>query len=133
MNVQDYKAAGYALSNQVEQAAVTRAESDVVAAYIVPLIGRTPTEGERAAEPLKTAIMGISFLLLQQRNSTETRAGAKIKMTEQSTTPSYEELLRESAPSCVAALQRVAPQEKAWKVVSDICGLFFKTNYFYSH
>ena len=133
MNVQDYKAAGYALSNQVEQAAVTRAESDVVAAYIVPLIGHTPTEQERAVEPLKTAIMGISFLLLQQRNSTETRAGAKIKMTEQSTTPTYEELLRESAPSCVAALQRVAPQAKAWKVVSDICGLFFKTNYFYSH
>ena len=133
MNVQDYKAAGYALSNQVEQASVTRAESDVVAAYIVPLIGHTPTEEERAAEPLKKAIMGISFLLLQQRNSTETRAGAKIKMTEQSTTPSYEELLRESAPSCVAALQRVAPQAKAWKVVSDICGLFFKTNSFYSH
>lgn len=133
MNVQDYKAAGYNLSSLIDQAKVTRAENDVVAAYIVPLLGNVPTEQERAAEPLKTAIMGISYLLLQQRSSTETRAGAKIKMTEQSTTPTYEELLRESAPSCVRALQRVAPQAKAWKVVSDICGLYFKTNYFYSH
>ena len=50
MNVQDYRAAGYKLSTHVEQPIITRAESDVVAAYIIPLCGIAPTEDERAAE-----------------------------------------------------------------------------------
>lgn len=132
MNVQDYRAAGYKFSTLVEQPIITRAESDVVAAYIIPLCGIAPTEDERAVEPLKSAIMGLSFLLIMQRNSTETRAGVKTKLSEQSTTPTYEDVLRQYSPSCVSALQRVAPGVSPWKVCSDICGVFFKTNYFYS-
>lgn len=131
MNVQDYRAAGYALSQLIEQAVVTRAENDVIAAYIVPLFGHVPSKDEREAEPLKTAIMVLSFLLIQQRSSTATRAGAKLKMSEQSTTPTYDDLLRQHAPTCVNALRAIAPD--AHKKVSDICRVFFTTNYFYQH
>lgn len=132
MNVQDYKAAGYKLSQLIEQAIVTRAENEVVAAYIVPLLGHVPTEDERAAEPLKSAIMGLSFLLVMQRNSTETRAGVKTKLSAESTTPSYDDILRQYAPSCVSSLQAVAPAASPWKECSDICRVFFKSNYFYT-
>lgn len=131
MNVQDYKAAGYALSQLIEQAVVTRAENDVIAAYIVPLLGHVPTEEERDAMPVKTAIMALSFLLIQQRSSTATRAGAKLKLSEQSTTPTYDDLLRQQAPTCVNALR--ALDADAHKKVSDVCRVYFVSNYFYQH
>lgn len=131
MNVQDYRAAGYALSQLIEQPVVTRAEKDVVAAYIVPLIGHVPTEQEKGAEPVKTAIMALSFLLIQQRSAVATRAGAKLKLTEQSTTPSQDDLIRQHAPACVQALRQI--DEKAYSKVSDICRIFFVSNYFYQH
>ena len=127
----DYKAAGYRLSQLIDQAEVTRAEKDVVAAYIVPLIGHIPTDQEKAAEPLKTAIMSLSFLLIQQRSATATRAGAKTKLSEQSNTPSADDLLRQYAPSCVVALRVI--DADAYKKVSDLCKVFFTTNYFYAN
>ena len=131
MNVSDYKAAGYGLSQLIDQAVVTRAENDVVAAYIVPLIGHTPTSEERAAEPLKTAIMSLAFLLVQQRSSVATRAGAKTKMSEQSNTPTYDDILRQNVPSCVNALRAIAGGKEPHRECSDICRIFFTTNYFY--
>lgn len=131
MNVSDYKAAGYGLSQLIDQAVVTRAENDVCAAYIVPLLGHVPTSEERSAEPLKTAIMNLSFLLVQQRSTTATRAGAKSKLSEQSSTPTYDDLLRQNAPSCVAALEALNSDKEPHKVCSDVCRIFFTTNYFY--
>lgn len=130
MNVQDYRAAGYSLSQQIDQPKVTRAENDVCAAYILPLIGHTPTDEERDAEPLKTAIMRLSFLLVMQRTISATRAGAKTKITDQSSTPLWSDILRENAPACVHSLQAVAGDKNPSQLCSDICGLFFRTNYF---
>lgn len=132
MNVSDYQAAGYYLGN-VQQAAVTRAETEIIAAYIVPLVGHMPTQDERDAEPLKTAIMSLSFLLIQQRSAVATRAGAKVKMTSQSNTPTAEDVLRQNAPACVRALCAVNPSKNPVKECSDICGVFFRTNHFYTH
>lgn len=133
MNVQDYRAAGYGLSQLIDQAKITRAEKDVVAAYIVPLVGHVPTQDESETEPLKTAIMSLAFLLVQQRSATATRAGAKEKNTPQSVTPAYEDMLRQNAPSCVLALQMIGGGKNPADLCSDICGLFFRTSYFYSH
>ena len=131
MTIQDYKTAGYGLSQLIDQTKIDRAEKDVVAAYIVPLLGNVPTEEEIAAEPLKTAVMSLSFLLVLQRNATATRAGAKTKTTEQSLTPSAEDVLRQNAPSCVRALCAVNVGKNPVRECSDICGVFFKTNFFY--
>lgn len=131
MNVSDYRAAGYALSQLIDQAVITRAEKDVCSAYIVPLLGHEPTQEERGAEPVKTALMALSFLLVQQRSATMTRAGAKNKLSEQSNTPTYEDLLRQNAPTCVKALAAINPAKEPHRVCSDICRVFFTTNYFY--
>lgn len=131
MNVQDYKTAGFNLSMLIDQAVITRAEKDVIAAYITPLLGHAPTQEEMASDGVKNALMCLSFLLVQQRSSAATRAGAKTKLTEQSNTPTADELLRQHAPSCVAALR--ALNEDAHKKVRDICKVFFTTNYFYTN
>lgn len=132
MNVQDYRAAGYALSQMIEQSVVTRAEKDIIAAYIVPLVGHAPTQAESEQEPLKTALMSLAFLLVQQRSIAATRAGAKTKNAPQSGTPTPEDILRQNAPSCVKALCALDPKKNPVKECSDICGIFFRSNYFYT-
>ena len=130
MNVQDYRAAGYALSTLIDQAAVTRAEKDVVAAYIVPLVGQV-TQAECEAEPIRSAIMSLAFLLVAQRTAVATRAGAKTKQTAQSATPTADEVLRQNAPACVNYLRTIAGDKNPVKECSDICGLFYTGHYFY--
>ena len=124
MNVSDYKAAGYPLSQYIEQASVTRAEADIMQAYIVPLLGHSPTAEELASAPVRAALMNLAFLAVA------TRAGGKQKMTAQSTTPTYEDVLQQNAPVCVMKLQTLAGTEKVRKKVNDICGLFFVSRYF---
>ena len=133
MNVQDYRAAGFALSASIDQAAVTRAEKDVVAAYIVPMCNKVPTADESEAEPIRSAIMALSFLLVLQRSATATRAGAKTKNTPQSFTPTYDDILRQNASSCVRALCALDNKKNPVKECSDICGIFFSSNYFGKH
>lgn len=133
MNVQDYRAAGYALSTLIDQAAVTRAEKDVVAAYIVPLVGRVVTQQECEAEPYRSAIMSLAFLMVAQRTAVATRAGAKTKQTSQSATPTAEDVLRQNAPTCVNYLRTIAGDKNPAAECSDICGLFYTGHYFYKH
>ena len=130
MNVQDYRADGYGLSQQIDQAVITRAERDVVSAYIVPLVGETPTSEQIEEEPIRSAVMALSFLLISQRSSMITRAGAKLKQTEQSSTPTYEDVLRQNAPTCARYLQDIAPLEVISRKVNDVCGIYFKSNFF---
>lgn len=131
MNVQDYKAAGYGLSQLIDQAVVTRAENEVITAYIEPLLGHVPTANERDTEPIKTAIMSLAFLLIQERNSTVTRAGAKNKLSEQSSTPTIEDVIRQNAPACQTALRKI--DEYAHRKCNDICRVFFSTIYFHNN
>ena len=133
MNVQDYRAAGYALSQLIDQAAITRAEKDVTAAYIVPLVGRVPTQAESEAETMKTAIMALSFLLVMQRSAVATRAGAKTKNTPQSASPAYDDILRQNAPTCVRALCAIDASKNPVKECSDICSIFFTSHFFSKH
>lgn len=132
MNVQDYRADGYALSQVIDQAKITRAEKEVVNAYIVPLVGEQPTEDDMQQEPMRSAIMSCAFLLVSLRGAVATRAGAKTKMTEQSSTPTRDDILAQNAPTCARYLQDLAPLEIISRKVHDICGIYFKTNYFYT-
>ena len=133
MNVQDYRAAGYALSTLIDQAAVTRAEKDITAAYIVPLFGNVPTQAQSEAEPIKSALMALSFLLVMQRSAVATRAGAKTKNTPQSFTPEAADIIRQNAPACVRYLCAIDPKKNPVKECSDICGIFFSSHYFCKH
>ena len=133
MNVQDYRAVGYALSTLIDQAAITRAEKDVCAAYIVPLVGRVPTQAECEAEPIKSALMALSFLLVLQRSASATRAGAKTKNTPQSGTPTFDDVLRQNAPTCVRTLCAIDKGKNPVAECSDICGIFFTSHFFGKH
>lgn len=129
MNVQDYKTAGYNLSTLIGQSLVDRAEREIHDAYIQPLMGRALTEDEYKAEPYMSAIMALSYLLLQQRSISGTRAGGKVKQTEQSSTPTDVELLLQNARICDMKLQAIA--DKPYDKVHDICGIYFRSHFFH--
>lgn len=131
MLVQDYISAGYPVSSLIAQSVIDRAEKDVTAAYIVPIVGSVPSQTELSTDPLKSALMGLSALLVQQRTISATRAGAKAKMTDQSTSPTREDVLRQSAATCAHYLRQIDTSVHVEDVVSDICGIFFRTNFFY--
>lgn len=131
MTAQNYRDAGYAVSTLIEQAAINRAEQDVINAYIVPLLGRIPTADEITnTPPLQSAIMSCSFLLLMQRVAVATRAGGKEKQTNQSLNPTNADLLQQNAADCASKLR--ALNNGVMADVDDICGIFFVSNYFYT-
>lgn len=127
MNVQDYRAAGFPLSQYIDEATVTRAEKQVQAAYIVPLAG---TNYDAEAEPYRGAILILAFLLIMQSQAQATRAGGKTKNTPQSQTPTQDELREQYAMQAHAALQAI--DKDAPRKVSDVCRIYFSTNYFHS-
>lgn len=131
MNVQDYRTEGYNLSTLLDQSLVNRAESEVYTAYILPLVGDDLTTEEREEEPYRSAIMALSFLLLQLRTISGTRAGGKAKQTDKSTSPTHYDILLQNAHTCDMKLQAIAdnPQDS----VNDICGIYFRSNYFYTN
>lgn len=129
MNVSDYKAAGYPLSQYIDQASVTRAEADIMQAYIVPLLGHSPTAEELATDVIKEALMSCAFLLIMQRSAVATRAGGKVKQTPQSFTPTYDDVLRQNAPTCALKLETLAGTPLVSKRVQDICGIFFTSSF----
>ena len=60
MTTQWYKEQGYKMSSLIEQAEVDRAERDVTAAYVAPIVGgMTEHEQER-----QNAVAELAFLLL---------------------------------------------------------------------
>lgn len=127
MTKNDYVNAGYKLSLQVEDAEVARAEREVVAAYIVPIIGEQ-TEYTGAA---REAIMALSFFLLCKRKAWATRSGGTLKATAQSVRTDAETEQYEMAKSCHFWLERVRQIEgaNACANVEDVCGIYYKTNF----
>lgn len=130
MNVQDYIASGFPLSTYTSQAAVTRAEQDVCKAYIAPILPKYNAE----TEPVRSAIMALAFLRLQQSSLAQTRAGAKQKQTAQSNTPSAEDVLNNSASTCAIHLKALRQIEgaNADAKVDDICKIFFVSQFFHN-
>lgn len=129
MTAAEYRAAGYSVALQMEQSVIDRAEGDVRIAYIVPLLGPDYDATDAA---VRACVMGLSYLLMQERIAQVTRAGGKQKLITQSNTPSFGELLEQNADTCVMYLERLAKTNgirRWWAVVDDICRVIFSTNY----
>lgn len=123
MTIADYRGFGFEVSQYIEQSAIDRAERDVTAAYLEPL--------GLDAEYIPN-VPSLVYLLLLQRSIFATRAGAKIKQTAESRDAGEDFRLRELASTCVLELQRAAAVSGGnVEQVTDICKIFFKTNYFY--
>ena len=120
---------GFKMSGQIDQAEIDRAEADVKKAYVDPIVnGATVPTAMR--ETYENAIGNLAFLLLLQRSTFVTRAGAKIKTGYNSQNAGDWEQLQDAAMTCHVALEalRNAFGTKDAKV-TDICKIYFKTNF----
>lgn len=127
MTKQWYMAHGYKLSAQIEESEIGRAERDVTAAYVSPIIG----EATIPAEVCEAAVGNLAFLLLLQRSVFATRSGAKVKTGYNSADASAWDILQQEAASCHLQLETLREQEgaNADAEVTDICKIYFKTNF----
>lgn len=131
MTVQEYQQAGLALSLQVQQSEIDRAEEKVTSAYIRPIVG----EYDNTDEAQKAAVMELAYLfLLQTANAKMTRAGAKqVNITSGNNVSQYE-VLQQQAHSCAIALRELERMNAKQNTrFDDICRIFFKTNFFYNN
>ena len=121
-----YISHGYRCSVNIEQAAIDRAERDVMAAYVSPLIP-TATGAEEGLQPL---IADIAFLLILQRSLVVTRKGTKVKTDAQSVNESVEAAQAEQAKMAALALGQLQELSTNGGQVTDICELKYKTKFF---
>lgn len=128
MTVQEYRQRGFSeLSSLIDQAAIDRAERDVTEAYIIPIAG------DDESDDVTDCRCNLAVLLVMQRSLFATRSGAKEKTTPQSYTADRWNILSQSTATCVFKLAKLAKAygiSNAAEVVSDICGLYFQTQYF---
>lgn len=128
MNVQDYKSRGYAVSMQIEQAAIDRAEADVIAAYLDP-VGSRNEDNQREYDE---ALMTLASTLILQRSIVATRAGAKEKTTAQSVSAERYNIQVQQVAACQFRLSQFARKcnvDKPWRLVTDICHIYWKSFY----
>lgn len=128
MTKQWYLEQGYKLSAQIEEAEIARAEADVAAAYVAPIVG---TAANVPADMVQKTVGNLAFLLLLQRSIFATRAGAKVSAGYNSQSASAWDVLQQEASACHLALEtlRKQPGANANAEVCDICKIYFKTNF----
>ena len=127
MTVQEYITAGFEISAQIKQAAIARAENDVINSYIIPIVG-----ADYNADDLKNEIMTLTFCLLLRRNVVKTRFGAEQKNNQYATVMTVEskELNNQIAgyamPVITSLVESTETKLKP-KTVRDIidCGYYF--------
>lgn len=129
MTAQDLVNAGFPVSLHIDSAIITRAATDVRAAYVTPIVG---TMADNAT--ITDALNNLTFLLLMQRNVFATRAGGKTKSTLQSQEADTWQTLQEQAHTCHMKIEALRALEGATAdaAVQDICKIYFKTNFFNS-
>ena len=85
MTANDYILAGYDISKQVSEEVITRAEKDVMSAYVIPILGAEATIEENRCD-----VMALAYCLLLRRNVVKTRFGSEIKNNQYGTVMQYE-------------------------------------------
>lgn len=128
MTKQWYQENGYALSSLISDAEITRAERDVTDAYITPIVGSASV----SQDVKERAIGNLAFLLILQRTIFATRAGAKVKTGYNSQEADAWAKLQQEASSCHLAIEMLKkePGVNQDAQVTDICKIYFKTNFF---
>ncbi len=121
-----YQQHGYAVSVNIEQAIIDRAERDALNAYVLPIIP-TATGTEKDIEPI---LADISFAIILQRSLKVTRKGTKTKTDANSVNEGMDAALREQATVAKFAIERLRKLDgaNAGAKVSDIARLYYRTN-----
>lgn len=132
MTPTDYRNAGYKVSMQLEQAAITRHETGILNAYILPIL---PNETLATTDSdVKGCIMSLAFLSMCYDNVFVTRSGAKGKNTPlNSETAESNVAMGENVAECARLIDVLRTKTGALKdgKVNDILRIYFKTNFFY--
>lgn len=129
MTPQEYQEAGYKISASMEQAQINQAEEDVLNAYVKPHAGGAV--GEQLTPTQQKALMALAFLRISQNNLYVTKSGAKIKNVQESANASMELGLMEHARRCHYYLQEVMKEAEVEDCeFTDICAIYFRTNFF---
>lgn len=128
MTAQEYRLAGFEVSAQIDPVVISRAEKDVIQAYISPLLPSFSLEDE----VVRDCLMNLAFLLVSQRQVFATRVGGRIKKSENSDTPNGWALLAQQASVCdmkLRALKSVNGYVKDAKI-TDICRIYSVTDFY---
>ena len=130
MTKQWYQENGYEISSYVSDAVIARAERDVTDAYVTPIVGNTTVPNT-----IKERVVGnLAFLLILQRSIFATRAGAKVKTGYNSMEADAWAKLQQEATSCNLQLEilKKQPGVNPDAHVTDICKIYFSTNFLYT-
>lgn len=119
---------GFKMSAQLDVSEIARAETDVEAAYIKPIMD--VATGTPSEQVLENTTANLAFLLLLQRSTFLTRAGAKMKTSYNSQSATDWEQLQNAATTCHVWLEKMKKEANVTdpKIV-DICKIYFKTNF----
>ena len=128
MTKQWYQEHGYKMSSYIDDAEIARAEGLVRNAYIVPIVG----DATVPEDVINIATAELAFLYLLQQSVFLTRAGAKVKTGYNSQQADTWDLLQQSATACHMVLLSLRNQAgvNATAQITDICKIYFKTNFF---
>ena len=138
MTAKEYQEHGFRLSLQVQQAEIVRAENAVYGAYLAKTYGdKMPAEVEQVTSvdgwatnaTLAECVANLAFLYLAQKSILATRSGGKVPNALSAATAGGWDNLAQAASDCAYSLQRCNVADGD---MDDICGIYFKSNYFYN-
>ena len=126
MTREDYIAAGFPLSVHVTEEIIKRAEADIKEAYIFPIDAAADVTTGTA----KKVCMQAAWTLILYRSVVATRAGAKIKESDQSQSVDMTRVLQQESRTTALWVEKYAKENSALlSSVTDILGIFFTTNF----
>lgn len=123
MTANEYKNAGFELSQNVNQTFIDRCEADVKSSYIDVIIGTAEIEYE-------AELMALAFCLMLRRNVTKTRFSTEKKTNQYGTILAFESLeiqnfIQNTALPAIKSLETKAGITRSGEI-SDIinCGYY---------
>ena len=125
-----YKAHGYHVGIEGTQEIVDRAEREVKAAYVLPILPDADFENEDVMQ----CLADLAYMRMLSLTTFVTRSGAKEKYGTNSASASNEAKYNEQCLVAAAAVDRLRQMEGADATarVDDICRIFFVNNFFHN-
>lgn len=125
-----YKSQGYHIGLEGTQELIDRAEREVKAAYVLPILPNADFEHD---DDVKECLANLAYMRLLQITLFVTRSGAKEKFGDHSNNASNDAKFYEQGRVAASSVDklRTMPGANVTAKVNDICQIFFKSNFFY--
>ena len=125
-----YKQNGYNIGLEGTQEMIDRAEREVKAAYIQPILPSADFDNE----DVKRCLANLAFMRVMQLTLFVTRSGAKEKFGSHSASATADAKFYEQGMVAASAVDKLRAMDQAVADarIDDICHIFFKNNFFYN-